>query len=196
MKKTALIILLFPAVLANNQAANSRTDMEDYFNLCLEFGAPMEVVQLFQPFRTYKAELNGTISYVVKEDNSLLLQRNYSEYQIWYTIDKDLGLYQSSLFIRGDNSELQRIFTSYLRKFSQIYGEPVYTYLDNGSILIFWYNEDTYTVRARLLLDIVNPYNYISITYCSPQDRHVRLLTTLYSGTPEDENEATENAPR
>jgi hypothetical protein len=183
MKKTVLIILLFPVFLGYGQ-----TDLEEYFNLCLEFGAPMEVVQLFQPFRTYKPELNGTISYVVREDNSLLHERNYSEYQIWYTIDQDLGLYQSTLFIRGENSVLQHFLTSYLRKFSQAYGEPVYTNLDNGSLLIFWFNETTYTVRARLLLDIVNPYKFVSITYCSPLERHMRLLTTLYSGTPEDEN--------
>jgi hypothetical protein len=184
MKKTVLLVLLFPAILSYGQEAisqQSQTELEDHFNLCLEFGAPMEVVQLFQTFRTYKAELNGTISYVVKEDNSLLLKTSYSEYQIWYTIDKDLGLYQSSLFICGENSKLQQILTSYLRKFSRLYGDPVYTNLDNGSLLIFWYNESTYTLKARLLLDIVNPYKYISITYCSPQDRYTRLLSSLYN---------------
>ena len=192
MKKIVLIILLFPAILSYGQQVISRpvsspqaislTELEDHFDLCLEFGAPREVVQLFQPFRTSKTELNGTISYVVQEDNSLLQQTPYSEYQMWYTIDKDLGLYQSSLFISGENSELQQILTSYLRRFSRLYGEPVYTNLDNGSILIFWYNENTYTLRARLLLDIVNPYKYVSITFCSPLERHTQLLTTLYGG--------------
>ena len=186
--KMALLVLCFPAL-----AAYAQTNLEQYFNLCLEFGAPMEVVELFQSFRTYKGENNGTISYVVREDNSLLKDRPYSEYQIWYTIDKERGLYQSTLIVRGDRPVLQNILTGYLRKFNELYGEPVYTYLDNGSFLIFWYNDDTFTVRARLILDIVNSYKYVSITYCSPQPKHVQLLRTLYNGSAEEEAEA---APR
>jgi hypothetical protein len=181
MRKTILIILLFPVILSYGQGTvHSSTDLEDYFNLCLEFGAPMEVVRLFQPFRTEKLEQNNTVSYVVYEDNSLLHQRHYSEYQIWYVIDKDLGLYQSTLFVWGENSVLQPILTSYLRRFSQTYGDPVYINLDNGSILILWYSAETYTVKARLVLDIVNPYKFVSITYCSPQAQHIPLLTSLY----------------
>jgi hypothetical protein len=161
--------------------------LEKYFNLCLEFGAPQEVVELFQPFRTYKGEVNGTISYVVREDNSLLRDKPYSEYQIWYTIDRELGLYQSSLIIRGDRPILQNILTGYLRELNELHGEPVYTHLDNGSLLMFWYNEDTFTVKARLILDIVNSYKFVSITHCSPLARHNRLLRTLYYGSPEDE---------
>ena len=179
MKRAVLILLIFVKVFSYGQ-----TDLEEYFNLCLEFGAPMEVVELFQPFRTYKAEINGTISYVVKEDEFLLHERHYSEYQIWYTIDRDLGLYQSSLIVRGEIPQLQHILTSYLKKFSEAYGDPVYTNLDNGSLLIFWYDETAFTVRARLILDIVNPYKFVSITHCSPQARHAGLLTTLYNGTP------------
>ena len=177
MKKTILIILLFPAVLAYGQA-----DLEEFFNLCLEFGAPKEVVQLFQPFRTHRAEHNGSITYVAQEDNSLLREEPFSEYQIWYTIDEVLGLYQSTLLIRGENPVLQNTVTSYLRRFSQIYGEPVYTNLDNGSILIFWFDEDTFTVQARLILDIINDFRFASITFCSPMARHVGLLTSLYNG--------------
>ncbi|MDR0473957.1 MAG: hypothetical protein LBH43_09855 [Treponema sp.] len=180
-KKIALFVLLFLPCLAYAQA-----DIEDHFNLCLEFGAPLEVVQLFQPFRTYKAETNGTISYVTKEDAALLEGRPYTEYQIWYTIDKAEGLYQSSLVIRGERADLQHILTSYLRKFSGLYGEAVYTNLNNGSLLAFWFNETNYTVKARLILDIDNPYKFVSITYCSPLPRHGRLLTTLYNGNVEN----------
>ena len=175
-----VLFFIFPVMLAYGQ-----TDLEEYFNLCLEFGAPMEVVELYQPFRTHKTELNGTISYVVKEDFSLLRAKPFSEYQIWYTIDSNLGLYQSTLFVCGEKTLLQQILTSYLRKFSGFYGEPVYTRLDNGSLLVFWYNETTFTVKARLILDIDNTYKFVSITHSSPQERHIDLLTTLYSGTPE-----------
>ena len=182
--KIVLVILCFPAL-----AATAQTDLEKYFNLCLEFGAPLEVVELFQSFRTYKGENNGSVSYVVKEDNSLLRDKPYSEYQIWYTIDKELGLYQSTLLVRGDRPVLQNILTGYLRKFNELHGEPVYTNLDNGSLLIFWYNEGTFTVKARLILDTVNSYKYVSITHCSPQPRHTQLLRTLYNGTDEEEPE-------
>ena len=181
-QKVALLFFTFLAVMGYAQ-----TDLEEYFNLCLEFGAPLEVVQLYQPFRTYKGENNGSISYVVREDNSLLKDKPYSEYQIWYTIDKEQGLYQSSLIIRGDKPILQNILTGYLRKFTSLYGEPVYTNLNNDSLLIFWYNETTFTVKARLILDIVNSYKFVSVTYCSPQLKHTYLLKTLYNGTIEDE---------
>ena len=167
--------------------AYAQVNLEEHFNLCLEFGAPLEVVQLFQPFRTYKGENNGTISYVVREDNSLLKDKPYSEYQIWYTIDRELGLYQSSLIIRGDRPVLQNILTGYLRKFSALHGEPVYTNLDNGSLLVFWYNDTTFTVKARLILDIVNSYKFVSVTYCSPLMRHTHLLKTLYNGTVDED---------
>ena len=180
-RKIALPFLCFLAF-----SAYAHTDLEDYFNLCLEFGAPLEVVQLFQPFRTYKEEINGTISYVVHEDDSLLKDTPYSEYQIWYTIDREQGLYQTSLIIRGDTPVVQNILTGYLRKFNELYGEPVYASLDNGSLLVFWYDETSFTVQARLILDIVNPYKFVSITYCSPQMRHINLLRTLYNGSPED----------
>ena len=184
MKRNFCLWLLFSLGLA----AFAQADLEEYFNLCLEFGAPMGVVQLYQPFRTYKAEINNTISYVAKEDESLLEDKPYSEYQIWYTIDKDQGLYQSSLIIRGERAVLQQILTSYLKKFNESYGEPVYTHLNNGSLLVFWYSEDTFIVRARLILDIENPYKFVSITYCSPMARHARLLRTLYNGS-DDEDE-------
>ena len=177
MKKILLFVLLFPAVLAYSQ-----TDLEEVFNLCLEFGAPREVVQLFQPFRTNRTELNGSITYVAQEDNTLLHELPFTEYQIWYTIDRVLGLYQSTLLLRGDNTTLRNVLTSYLVLFSRNYGEPVYINLDNGSILIFWYNEDTYTVQARLVLDIVNDYRFVSITHCSPLERHEGLLASLYGG--------------
>jgi len=180
MRKTLLFFLSFLAY-----SGYAQTNLEDYFNLCLEFGAPMEIVQLYQPFRTYKGENNGSISYVVREDNSLLKDKPYSEYQIWYTIDKDLGLYQTSLIIRGDKPVLQSILTGYLRKFSQLNGEPVYTSLDNGSFLIFWYDETTFAVKARLILDIVNSYKFVSITFCSPLMKHTNLLRTLYNGSIE-----------
>jgi len=191
-RKIILFLLCFPAL-----AAYAQTDLEKYFNVCLEFGAPLEVVQLFQSFRTYKGENNGSISYIVREDNSLLRDTPYSEYQIWYTIDKDLGLYQSSLIVRGDKPILQTILTGYLKKFNAQYGEPVYTKLDNGSLLIFWYNETTFTVQARLILDIVNSYKFVSITFCSPQLKHTNLLKTLYNGTIEEdkENESVNQPP-
>jgi len=187
MIKRKIIFILLIAQTLLISAQQITPNLEDYFNLCLEFGAPLEIVELFQSFRTYKGENNGTISYVVREDNSLLRDRPYSEYQIWYTVDRDFGLYQSSLLIRGDTPILRSILTSYLRKFSAAYGEPVYTNLENGSLLIFWYNEETFTVQARLILDIVNSYKYVSITYCSPLPRHVNLLRTLYNGEPEPE---------
>ena len=180
--KLFLFFLCFPVL-----AAYTETGLEEHFNLCLEFGAPLEVVELFQPFRTYKEEDNGSLSYVVREDNSLLRNQPYSEYQIWYTIDKEEGLYQSTLILRGDRPDLQHILTDYLKRFDELHGEPVYTHLANGSLLIFWYNETTFTVRARLILDIVNSYKFVSITYCSPQMRHTHLLKTLYHGTDEDE---------
>lgn len=180
--RLALFLLLFPALMTY-----AETDLEDYFNLCLEFGAPQEVVELFQPFRTYKGENNGTISHVVREDNSLLKGTPYSEYQIWYTIDKKEGLYQSTLILRGDRPILQHILTTYLKKFTDLHGEPVYTHLDNGSLLIFWYNETTFAVKARLILDLVNTYKYVSITYCSPQMRHTHLLKSLYNSSDDDE---------
>ena len=183
MKRIIALLFLCSRVFS----AYAQTNLEEYFNLCLEFGAPMEVVELFQTFRTYKGENNGSISYVVKEDNSLLKDKPYSEYQIWYTIDKELGLYQSSLIVRGDKPVLQNILTGYLRKFSELYGEPVYTRLENGSLLIFWYSEDTFTVKARLILDIENAYKFVSITYCSPLPKHTQLLRTLYNASPEDE---------
>jgi len=133
---------------------------------------------------------------VVKEDNSLLKDTPYSEYQIWYTIDKEQGLYQSSLIVRGDKPVLQNILTGYLRKFNGQYGEPVYTSLDNGSFLIFWYNETTFTVKARLILDITNSYKFVSITYCSPLLKHTNLLKTLYNGTiEENKGSAAVNPP-
>jgi len=191
-KKLILLCIIFLPF-----AAYAQENLEDYFNLCLQFGAPQDVVQLYQPFRTYKGENNGSISYVVKEDNSLIKNKPYSEYQIWYTIDKDLGLYQSSLIIRGDKPALQSILTAYLKKFSERFGEAVYTNLDNGSLLIFWYDETTLAVKARLLLDIVNSYKFVSITFCSPLTKHTNLLRTLYNGTPEEvqktETGSTEN---
>ena len=183
MKKTIpVIFLLFAAA-----SLQAQTSLEDHFNLCLEFGAPSEVVQLFQPFRTYKAETNGTVSFVTREDQSLLNDTPYTEYQIWYTIDQVQGLYQSSLIVRSERLTLQNIFTSYLRKFSSLYGEPVYTNLSNGSLLVFWFDEEEFTVKARLVLDIVNSYRYISITYCSPLPRHSRLLSSLYNGASDDD---------
>ena len=188
------IALLFSCLLAF--AAYAQTNLENYFNLCLEFGAPQEVVELFQAFRTYKGEVNGTISYVVREDNSLLKGKPYSEYQIWYTIDKEQGLYQSTLIVRGDKPVLQNILTSYLRMFNELHGEPVYTNLDNGSLLIFWYNETTLAVKARLILDIVNSYKFVSITFCSPLMKHTNLLRTLYNGTiMEEEPKIEKPAP-
>ena len=181
--------LFFLCFLAFAAYAQTNTNLEEYFNLCLEFGAPLEVVQLFQSFRTYKGENNGSISYVVREDNSLLRDKPYSEYQIWYTIDKEQGLYQSSLIVRGDRPVLQNILTGYLQKFNRDFGEPVYTNLENGSLLVFWYNETTFTVKARLILDVVNSYKFVSITYCSPLMKHTNLLKTLYNGTAEDEPE-------
>ena len=186
-QKLALFLLFFPLL-----ALNAETNLEEHFNLCLEFGAPLEVVRLFQPFRAYKEENNGSISHVAKEDDSLLMGTPYSEYQIWYTIDEKEGLYQSTLVVRGDRSVLQNILTGYLRKFSELHGEPVYTTLDNGSLLIFWYNETTFTVKARLILDIVNSYRFVSITHCSPQTKHTHLLKTLYNGT---DDEATDDLP-
>jgi hypothetical protein len=187
MKRIPAAIFLYLLTFA----LHAQTDLERHFNLCLEFGAPMEVVELYQSFRTYKGETNGTVSYVAKEDNSLLRDKPFSEYQIWYTIDKDHGLYQSSLLLRGDKPALQQVLTEYLHKFTGLYGEPVYTNLSNGSLLIFWYNEATWTVEARLILDIVNPYKFVSITYCSPQMKHTYLLKTLYGSDglePEMEN--------
>ena len=183
------IALIFLCSLA--MASFAQTNLEEHFNLCLEFGAPQEVVELFQSFRTYKGEVNDTISYVVREDNSLLKDTPYSEYQIWYTIDNELGLYQSSLILRADRPVLQNILTGYLRKFNGMYGEPVYTHLDNGSLLVFWYSEETFTVKARLILDIINSYKFVSVTYCSPLPRHTNLLRTLYYGTPEEEASAS-----
>jgi len=191
MKRKIWLLLLCSLALT----AYGQTNLEEYFNLCLEFGAPLDIVQLYQSFRTYKGENNGSTSYVVKEDNSLLKDKPYSEYQIWYTIDKEQGLYQSSLILRGDKPALQNVLTSYLKKFDAIYGEPVYTNLDNGSLLVFWYNETTFTVKARLLLDIVNPYKFISITFCSPQMKHTHLLKTLYNGTPEEEPNIEKQPP-
>ena len=162
-------------------ALNAQTNLEEHFNLCLEFGAPSEVVQLYQPFRTEKEENNSSISFIAREDNFLLRNLPYSEYQIWYTIDKELGLYQSSLIIRGEKTVLQNILTAYLRKFSGLYGDPVYTSLENGSLLIFWYNETTYTVKARLILDTADSYKFVSITICSPLMRHTNMLQTLYN---------------
>ena len=184
--KKIMALLLF---LALASMAFAQTDLETYFNVCLEFGAPLEIVQLYQPFRTYKGENNGSTSYVVREDNSLLRDKPYSEYQIWYTIDKDLGLYQSSLIVRGDKPVLQNILTNYLKKFNSLYGEPVYTNLENGSLLVFWYNDNNLTVKARLMLDIVNSYKFVSITFCSPRTNHSNLLRTLYNGSVDDENE-------
>ena len=185
MKKIfAFLLFLTSAFLAFSQV-----NLEEYFNLCLEFGAPQEIVQLYQPFRTYKGENNGSISYVIREDNSLLKDKPYSEYQIWYTIDKDLGLYQSSLIVRGDKPVLQNILTNYLRKFNALHGEPVYTNLENGCLLIFWYNDNNLTVKARLMLDIVNSYKFVSITFCSPRAIHSNLLRTLYNGNIDDESE-------
>ena len=180
-----LIALLFFLTAASGLFAQA--NLEEYFNLCLEFGAPLEIVELYQPFRTYKGETNGSISYVIREDNSLLRDKPYSEYQIWYTIDKELGLYQSSLIVRGDRPVLQNILTAYLKRFNALYGEPVYTNLDNGSLLVFWYSETTFTVKARLLLDVINSYKFVSITFCSPQMKHTHLLRTLYNGNDEEE---------
>lgn len=188
-QKMLLFFLCFPAL------AYTQTGLEDHFNLCLEFGAPMEVVRLFQDFRTYKGENNGTVSYVAKEDYSLLKDKPFPEYQIWYTIDKELGLYQSTLILRGDKPALQQILTNYLKKFSELHGEPVYTYLDNGSLLVFWYSETTFTVKARLILDVVNSYKFVSITYCSPQMKHTHLLRTLYNGTTEEQKTETGDKP-
>ena len=188
MKRNIALFLLFSLAAAGF----AQTNLEEYFNLCLEFGAPQEIVELYQPFRTYKGENNGSISYVVREDNSLLRDRPYSEYQIWYTIDKELGLYQSSLIIRGDKPVLQNILTGYLKRFNALYGEPVYTNLSNGSLLVFWYSETTFTVKARLLLDVVNSYKFVSITFCSPQMRHIHLLRTLYNGPPDEEEPMAE----
>ena len=179
-RNIAMFFLCFSAI-----ASYAQTNLEEHFNLCLEFGAPQEVVELFQSFRTYKGEANGTISHVVKEDNSLLRDKPYSEYQIWYTIDKELGLYQSTLIVRAERPLLQNILTGYLRKFSEMHGEPVYTHLANGSLLVFWYNEDPFAVKARLILDTLNPYKFVSITYCSQLAKHTNLLQTLYYGTPE-----------
>ena len=170
-----LFFLCFPLVVY------AQTNLEEYFNLCLEFGAPREVVQVFQPFRAFMEESNGTNTYVAREDNSLLENTPYSEYQIWYTIDEEQGLYQSSLLVRGEGQALQNILTGYLRRFNQAFGEPEYTRLENGSLLIFWYDETTFTVKARLILDIVNPYQFVSIAFCSPQERHSQLIRTLYS---------------
>ena len=178
--------IAFFLLLSLAAAGFAQTNLEEYFNLCLEFGAPQEIVELYQPFRTYKGENNGSVSYVVREDNALLRDKPYSEYQIWYTIDKELGLYQSSLIVRGDKPVLQNILTVYLSRFNALYGEPVYTNLDNGSLLIFWYSETTFTVKARLLLDVVNSYKFVSITFCSPQLKHTNLLRTLYNGTEEE----------
>ena len=175
--KTALLLLCFQTL-----AAYGQTDLEKHFNLCLEFGAPLEVVELFQSFRAQHNEDNGAVSYVASEDTSLLKDKPYSEYQIWYTVDKDLGLYQSTLIIRGSTAVMQNILTGYLQKFNELYGDPLYTHLDNGSLLIFWYREDTYTVKARLILDIVNRYKFVSITHCSPLPRHTDLLRSLYKG--------------
>ena len=183
--KKILALFLFLSLVS---ALFAQTDLEEYFNLCLEFGAPLEIVQLYQPFRTYKGENNGSISYVIREDNSLLKDKPYSEYQIWYTIDKDLGLYQSSLIVRGDKPVLQSILTNYLRKFNALHGEPVYTNLDNGCLLIFWYNDNNLTVKARLMLDIVNSYKFVSITFCSPRADHSNLLRTLYNGNIDDDS--------
>ena len=191
MKKKILLLFLFSLAIASY----AQTNLEEHFNLCLEFGAPQEVVELFQPFRTYKGEVNGTVSHVVREDNSLLRDKPYSEYQIWYTIDKNLGLYQSSLIVRAERPVLQNILTGYLRKFSELHGEPVYTHLDNGSLLIFWYSEDTLTVKARLILDILNSYKFVSVTYCSPLAKHTNLLRTLYYGTPEHEATSEKQPP-
>ena len=185
MKRMILLIL----VCSLPVTVFAQTNLEEYFNLCLEFGAPREIVELFQSFRTYKGENNGSISYVVREENSLLKDKPYSEYQIWYTIDKEQGLYQSTLIIRGDKPVLQNILTSYLKKFSALNGEPVYTNLENGSLLVFWYNDATFTVKTRLILDTVNAYKFVSITFCSPQTKHTKLLRTLYNGTSEEENE-------
>ena len=189
--KMVLFFLCFPAL------AYTQTNLESHFNLCLEFGAPTEVVRLYQDFITYKGENNGTISHVAKKDYSLIKDKPYSEYQIWYTIDKELGLYQSTLILRGDKPVLQQILTSYLKKFSDLHGEPVYTQLENGSLLVFWYNETTFTVKARLILDVVNSYKFVSVTYCSPQMKHTHLLRTLYNGATEEERKdaAGEQAP-
>ena len=182
-------MMIWVSIMTVASSVFAQTDLEEYFNLCLEFGAPLEIVQLYQPFRTYKGENNGSISYIVREDNSLLKDKPYSEYQIWYTIDKDLGLYQSSLIIRGDKPVLQNVLTNYLKKFNALHGEPVYTNLDNGCLLVFWYNENNLTVKARLMLDIVNSYKFVSITFCSTRADHTRLLRTLYNGNIEDEND-------
>ena len=189
-QKVLLIALCFLSVASFAQA-----NLEDHFNLCLEFGAPQEVVELYQSFRTYKGEVNGTTSYVVREDNSLLRDKPYSEYQIWYTIDKELGLYQSTLIIRAERPLLQNILTGYLRKFYALYGEPVYTNLDNGSLLVFWYEEEPFAVKARLILDVLNSYKFVSITYCSPLAKHVNLLRTLYYGEPEEDDKDAHKTP-
>jgi len=180
-KKITLLFLLFQAL-----AVNAQSGLEEHFNLCLEFGAPQEIVELFQPFRAYKGENNGSISHVAREDNTLLNDTPYTEYQIWYTIDKNEGLYQSTLILRGDRQNLQNILTGYLGKFNKLHGEPIYTHLDNGSLLVFWYDEDTFTVRARLILDLVNTYKFVSITHCSPLEKHIQLLKSLYNSSEED----------
>jgi hypothetical protein len=185
MKRKILLVILCSLAFTGF----AQTSLEDYFNLCIEFGAPLEVVELFQPFRTYKGENNGSVSYVAREDFSLLRDKPFSEYQIWYTIDKTEGLYQSTLILRGDKPILQNTLTNYLRRFSSQFGEPVYTNLDNGSLLIFWYDEISFTVKARLILDVVNAYKFISITFCSPHKRHAQLLKTLYNMTPDGEAE-------
>ena len=176
--KTVLFLLCFPL------AVYAQANLEEHFNLCLVFGAPLDVVQLFQPFRGAMEEVNGTLTYVARQDNSLLRDTPYSQYQIWYTMDKELGLYQSSLFIWGEGPALQSILTTYLRRFNQLFGDPEYTYLDNDSRLIFWYDEDTFTVKARLILDNVN--KFVSVTFSSPLTRHEQLLRSLYSGMEED----------
>ena len=182
MKWKLVLVFLFFSLFA----LYAETNLEEHFNLCLEFGAPSEVVQLYQSFRAHKEENNGSISYIATEDNFLLRNLPYQEYQIWYTIDKELGLYQSSLIIRGERNVLQNIFTVHLRKFSELYGEPVYTTLENGSLLIFWYSETTYTVKARLILDTADSYKFVSIAHCSPQMRHTHLLRSLYNTSAEE----------
>ena len=179
-RKLILLLLCFPIL-----ALSAETNLEDHFNLCLEFGAPIEVVRLYHPLQTYlqtyKEETNSSISYVMWEDRSLLQDSPYTEYQIWYTIDQEHGLYQSSLVIRADKAILQNILTGYLRKFSELYGVPVYTNLDNGCLLIFWYDEDSFTVKARLILDIINSHDFVSIAHCSPMPVHAPLLRSLYN---------------
>ena len=179
MKRNVALLLLCFAVLN----AYAQTDLERHFNLCLAFGAPLEVVELYQAFRVHLEENNGAVSYIAQEDTFLLKDKPYTEYQIWYTVDDVLGLYQSTLIVRGTRQVLQNTFTAYFTKFYDLYGEPVYSHLDNGSLLVFWYSEETFTVRARLILDIVNAYRYISITHCSAMPMHINLLRILYNGT-------------